>query len=150
LAGFGRRPRSEKWGIAVAIVHADPPPIAKAAKAAEATLHNLFGWLVRAANVQAMFDPLVALSHIALLLTLCLRLFAQESGRAPAALARTEAALACAIRATAADAGIVAPDLDDAALIAWFHAAGIAPVAPGRDRAVDRGATKSGHGQSVF
>jgi hypothetical protein len=93
-----------------------------------------------------MFDPQTALSHISMLLTLCLRLFARAPGRAPLALTR----LARAIRATAAEMGIAAPDLDDTALIAWFNAALIAPAASARGGPKKVVCDKSEDGRSGF
>jgi hypothetical protein len=97
-----------------------------------------------------MFDPQTAPSRISRLLALCLRLFARARGRAPMALTRAEAVLARAIRATAAEIGIATPDLDDAALIAWFNAARIAPAASAPGGLKKAGFDKSEDGQSVF
>jgi hypothetical protein len=68
-----------------------------------------------------MFDPTAALACLGLLLSLLLRLF-QPSAIFIRTLTRTERELAVAIRATLAACGEAAPEMDDAALVAWFVA----------------------------
>jgi hypothetical protein len=89
------------------------------------------------AAVMFALPALPALPAGDLLLALLRRLIACVCWRQAAAppapkrcLMRTEAALAHALRATLAESGLAAPDIDDAALFAWFartHSAGGAP-----------------------
>jgi hypothetical protein len=81
--------------------------------------------LVRRAYPGSMFDPAAALARLNLLLALVAQLFAAFSRltrQAVRCLERAEHALAGAVRATLAEAGIAFPDLDDVGLVAWFAA----------------------------